>query len=363
MKPAAKKNYTDVTPLISILIPVYNIEKYLESCINSILTQNFENFEIICVNDGSTDNSLNLLYTLKETDARIRIITTVQNKGSGVARNTALRYAKGKYILFVDGDDKLEQCALSKIYRYAEKNDTDILVFGAFSYYTDKNKPTKRAGSYDYKKIPSKFFARVFSAKELNDDIAKFPATAWTKLYRADFINKNGIKFQEIKIGQDQLFFFHSMIKARRLAVLHENLYNYRKNRAGSAMTVSKKKDFSPLYVFYGIENLLKDENLINEYKNILINRYFTKALTRLAKFEPLRKREYFDGCQKLHSHIKQNYPDGWWVYVSLKKYDSLPVLRLKILFASIIYLMSKCGQILRVSFSTLCSPLNHRSC
>ena len=274
---------------LSIVIPVYNVEYYIAQCLESILNQSFKDLEIICVNDGSTDNSLSVLQDYKAKDDRI-IIIDQKNEGSGVARNAGLSIAKGEYVYFVDGDDWLEDNALEKAVLKSDELNTDILIFGGLSYYEGKGKN----GGYSANKLPKKYLDKVFSAKEIKKDIFKFPSTAWTKLYRRDFLIKNNIKFQDIKAGQDQLPFFHSMIKAERIALLPENLYCYRKNRKGAVTSVKKKKNFSPIYVFYGIEDMLKSENLLDDYKSIFVNKYFSKATSWLGKFQDDLKHDYY---------------------------------------------------------------------
>ena len=247
---------------LSIIIPIYNVEKYIPQCLDSILNQSFKDLEVICVNDGSSDDSLSVLQSYKAKDDRVLIIDK-KNEGSGVARNTALAIAKGDYVYFVDGDDWLEDGALEKIVAKAEELNTDILIFSGLSYYNGKG----QNGAYSKNKLPQKYFDKVFSSNDIKKDIFKFPSTAWTKLYKRDFLIRNNIKFQNIKVGQDQLPFFHSMIKAERIAILPENLYCYRKNRKGAVTSAKKKKNFSPIYVFYGIEEMLKLENLLDDYK------------------------------------------------------------------------------------------------
>ena len=304
-------------PKLSIIIPVYNIEKYISNCLNSILSQSFQDFEVICVNDGSTDNSLLELQKYRN-DERV-IIIDKKNEGSGVARNSALAIARGEYVFFVDGDDWIEENSLQKMVDEADRLKTDILVFGGLSYYEDKG----QNGGYSANKLPKKYLNKVFNAKDIRKDIFKFPSTAWTKLYRREFLQKNDIKFQEIKVGQDQLPFFHSMITAQRIAILPENLYCYRKNRRGAVTAVKKKKNFSPIYVFYGIEEMLKHTGLINEYKSIFVKKYFAKATSWLAKFQDDLKPQYFEEYSKLLKHVQEEYglyknfhpkiTDGYW--------------------------------------------------
>lgn len=317
---------------LSIIIPVYNVENYLSRCLESILNQTFNDFEIICVNDGSTDNSLAVLQKFKSNDERI-IIIDKKNEGSGVARNVGLSIAKGDYIYFVDGDDWIEDNALDKIVVKADELNTDILIFGGISFYNNKGKN----GGYSSDKLPKQYLNKVFSSKDIKKDIFKFPSTAWTKLYRREFLLKNNIKFQDIKVGQDQLPFFHSMIKAERIALLPENIYCYRKNRKGSAMTVKKKKSFSPIYVFYGIEDMLKSENLLDDYKSIFVNKYLSKATSWLGKFQDDLKHDYYVEYLKLLEHVKSDYPAGWWMKFNPKEKDGYWMLKLKQSFSKII--------------------------
>ena len=316
---------------LSIIIPVYNVEKYIPQCLDSILNQSFKDLEVICVNDGSSDDSLSVLQSYKLKDDRVLIIDK-KNEGSGVARNTALAIAKGDYVYFVDGDDWLEDGVLEKIVAKADELNTDILIFSGLSYYNGKG----QNGAYSKNKLPQKYFDKVFSSNEIKKDIFKFPSTAWTKLYKRDFLIRNNIKFQNIKVGQDQLPFFHSMIKAERIAILPENLYCYRKNRKGAVTSAKKKKNFSPIYVFYGIEEMLKSENLLDDYKTIFVNRYFAKATSWLGKFQDDLKHEYYLEYIKLLEHVKKEYPFGWWTKFNLKENDGYWNLKIKQFIAKI---------------------------
>lgn len=327
---------------ISVIIPVYNVEKYIGQCIQSILAQKFNDYEIICVNDGSTDNSLSVLQSFK--DERLTIIDK-KNEGSGVARNTALADAKGEYIWFVDGDDWIEPNSMSKIVEKADDLNTDILIFGGLSYYplragfvneqsgNSSEGYKKQSGGYSADKFPKKYLDKVFSAQDIKKDVFKFPSTAWTKLYRRDFLIKNNIKFQEIKVGQDQLPFFHSMILAERIALLPENLYCYRKNRKGAVTAVKKKKNFSPVFVFYAVEDMLQKLGKIEDYENIFIDRYFSKATSWLGKFQDDLKEEYFLEYSKLLQHIKTTYPKSKWSKFNPKINDGYWMLKLKQFF------------------------------
>ena len=311
---------------LSIIIPVYNVSKYISQCLDSILNQSFKDVEIICINDGSTDNSLEILQSYKN-----RGVTIIDkaNEGSGVARNAGLAIAQGEYVFFVDGDDWIENDSLEKMVSKADELSTDILIFAGLSYYESKGKK----GGYSKDKLPKKYLNKVFSAKDIKKDVFKFPSTAWTKLYRREFLIKNNIKFQDIKVGQDQLPFFHSMITAEKIALFPENLYCYRKNRAGAVTAVKKKKNFSPIYVFYAVEEVLKKLDLIDDYKDIFVDRYFAKATSWLGKFQDDIKAEYFEEYSKLLDHIKQEYPQSRWKNFNPSINDGYWFLKIKQLF------------------------------
>ncbi len=314
---------------LSVIIPVYNVKDYIRECLDSILAQSFDDFEIICVDDGSSDGSLDILNDYKKRDGRIVVINKM-NEGSGVARNYGLSFAQGKYVYFVDADDVLAQDALKIAVSVADTKQTDILIFGAYSLHEGR----KRNGGYSSVKFPRKYLGNVFSAKEIKREIFKFPSTAWTKLYKREFLLKNNIKFQEIRTGQDQLLFFHSMIKAERIYLLAKNLYYYRKNRKGAVTCCKKKQNYSPIYVFLAIEKLLKDEGLFNEYKHVFVSGYFSKATSWLGKFHEDMKAGYYKEYIKLLHHIREEYSDGWWQYFIPKRTDSYCKLKIKQLVA-----------------------------
>lgn len=328
---------------ISVIMPVYNVEKYIGECLNSILTQTLEDIEVICVDDGSTDNSLEILNAYAAKDSRI-IVINKKNEGSGIARNAGIKAAGGEYIHFVDSDDWLyNNKVYEEIYAKAKEDNLDILIFGGYScYVSDKGKVYKSKGGYSLKTLPRKYLKGIFSAKDIKKDIFTFPSTAWTKLYKREFLEKNQILFQEIRVGQDQLPFFHSMITAERIEVLNKCFYCYRKNRPNSAMTVKKKKHFSPVYVLRGIEELLLQLGKINEYDTIFIDKYFSKATSWLAKFEISLKPSYYREYIKTLNHIRKTYPKGWWKYFKPNVEDSYQKLKGKIFLAKIKYMLLK---------------------
>ena len=190
-------------PLVSVLIPVYNVEKYLSRCLESILKQTLTQIEIICVNDGSTDGSLEILEKYQKEDSRI-IIINKENGGLPSARNAGLDRAKGKYVGFVDSDDFVEPNMFEKLYRTAEDEKSEIVICGANVF---PEEPRASQWLYDclspeYKKING------FDVATLFFDVSSTPFL-WRTLIKREIIEKNHLRLQEdIMIGEDKAFQF-----------------------------------------------------------------------------------------------------------------------------------------------------------
>ena len=131
--------WSENMPKVSVVIPVYNVEKFLKECLNSIINQSLEDIEIICVDDGSTDNSPKILKEYSLKDNRIKIISQ-ENGGHAVATNNGMALANGKYLYLMDSDDILELNALEELYEYAENKNVDFVLFPAMNYDNDKNR-------------------------------------------------------------------------------------------------------------------------------------------------------------------------------------------------------------------------------
>lgn len=216
---------------ISLILPVYNVEKYLGKCIDSILTQTFRNFEAIFVDDGSTDNSLSVLKQSQQRDSRIRIVMQ-ENSGAGAARNRGLREATGKYVYFVDPDDFLDDTLLEKVYSTAECTNAEAVLFNAWRVVDDTGELVEWA--YLNKDIVPKG-RHVFSRKDCPDGIFQITTGApWTKFYLRSFIEENGLQYQNLRHSNDSYFTYMAIALADRITYVDEKLYYYRACRKGS---------------------------------------------------------------------------------------------------------------------------------
>ena len=185
--------------LISVIVPVYNIEKYLPRCIDSILNQTYKNWEAIFINDGSTDNSLKILEEYKRKNERIKIIDK-KNAGSGAARNDGIESSKGKYIAFLDSDDWYEEDFLEKLYNNLIENNSDVSMCNPKMAYDNIEKNSK-INTYFFKSIELEKTPREILG------ILAMPVV-WNKLYKKEIIVKNGIKFPNYSFCEDVEFLY-----------------------------------------------------------------------------------------------------------------------------------------------------------
>lgn len=219
-------------PLVSVLVPVYNVEKYLDKCLDSILSQTLTQIEVICVNDGSTDGSLEILEKYQKMDSRISIVTK-ENGGLPSARNAGLDRAKGKYVGFVDSDDYVEANMFEILYNTAEKEHSDVVICGANIF---PEEPHADGWLYDclspsYKKIEK------FDPNMLFFDVSVTPFL-WRTIIRKELIDKNQLRLQEdVVLGEDKAFQCKVYPLAKSITVIPDKLYNYYWYREGSLMS------------------------------------------------------------------------------------------------------------------------------
>ena len=215
-------------PEISIIIPVYNSEKYLEECLQSVLAQTFGDFEIICVNDGSHDRSLEILKQYRNKDSRI-IVIDQPNQGVSAARNVGLKIAEGKYVGFVDGDDTIEDVFFEKFIDNAEKTKSDAV----YSKLSANHNLGGFSGVIESPQILQNLLPQFFMQDDLN--------SVCIKLFRLKIINDHQIRFPVgIKHGEDAQFNIEFLMKANRISFLDYCGYHYREVEGSATRNIAK---------------------------------------------------------------------------------------------------------------------------
>lgn len=251
------------SPMISIVVPVYNVEAYIGECLDSIINQTFADFEVICVNDGSKDNSLKIIEDYAQNDNRI-IIINQENGGLSAARNTGLKHSKGKYIYFLDSDDFIKENALDRLYSLAEKEKLDILYFGVENYFeTEKLKELDIKEDTYY--VRKQFFdtavkGDVLFERFLTED--NFICCVPFQFINREFLKQSGIKFKEGMLHEDELFSPQLIVEAERAMVIEDKLY-MRRIREDSIMTTAPThRNFIGYFTAY---TTLTSKSIIND--------------------------------------------------------------------------------------------------
>lgn len=218
-----------MSDLISVIVPVYNVQAYLEQCLDSIIQQTYTNLDILLVNDGSTDNSLAICERYAQKDSRIRLINLAENTGLSNARNSALANIKGKYVTFIDSDDFVEQDYISRMYHELIQEDADIVISDYYQF-------DEQSGSYlihifeQTREILSQtdIFNRLFDAK--NDTYV----VIWGKLFKTNLFSLDyQVYFPKGRVNEDQVVSHLLYIKAKKIVYISDTNYCYRK-RASS---------------------------------------------------------------------------------------------------------------------------------
>lgn len=217
--------------MVSIIIPVYNAEKYIRECLDSLLGQTYPHFEIICVDDGSQDHSREILLEYEKRDDRITVIVQ-ENQYAGVARNRGMERAKGKYLLFLDADDFFCADMLEQLVSKAEEDHVEVLVFDMFLFDNLSKKVVQETKKYIKKEL---FGEGVKSAAEIGEYIFEFATpTGINKIFLTESISKSKLRFQSTQRANDLFFTYAALSHANRIAILDKKLLYYRVNNAES---------------------------------------------------------------------------------------------------------------------------------
>ena len=274
---------------ISVIVPVYNCEDYLDESIKSILNQSFKDIEVICVDDGSVDDYLKILKKFSMHDARLKVLPQ-ENQGVSVARNNALKKVSGDYIYFFDADDYLVADALEKAYNNAINNNSDIVIFNYDQYKEDSflNHLEQDIG----KQFPKTNFANfTFNCYDYRIRAFKGPFAPWFKLYKKEFLDRyEYFEFPPNLNQNDVPFHVKTILKASKISFIPEYLYHYRIDNPNSISNTRLKRFKDIFSIIQIVEDFLKDENLFEEFKEEF--EYF--KINRIIYEMKGRPNEYF---------------------------------------------------------------------
>lgn len=309
-------------PKISVLIPVYNVEKYLPQCLDSIISQTFTDFECICVNDGSTDNSLSVLQEYANKDSRIKIINQT-NSGASIARNKALKQSTGQYIALVDSDDFISKDYLEKLLAVSEKENSDIVYCRHKMYYpldnryesgVNKEKLSNLFKNYSNLKKSDKRIEYILNIVENSRSICM-------KLYKSELIKNNDICFFENVFAEmDYSFNILVNLYSEKISLLDEELYFYRKQVES---ITAKKKTFriNAINSFIYLTKEMEKRNLLQ--KNKILKKFVLSHFTfNIGKKIPKEsQQEVFSVAYNHFLYLKQILRDSFFSVFKINIY------------------------------------------
>ena len=288
-------------PKVSVIIPVYNVEKYVKQCIDSVINQTLKDIEIICVDDGSTDNCPQILDEYAKQDKRIKVIHK-SNSGYGHSMNVGIDNATGEYIGIVESDDWILSDMYETLYNKAKEHDLDFIQSDYYMYW----------GKYNYQKqvhtyTLNEYYNKVFNEESI-DLLWKCPIANWTGLYKRNFLNSNNIRHHESAGAsyQDAGFKVQFISMAKSAMIIDKAFYMYRQDNPGSSVN-SKQKMMCLLYEYEFVSNILKKKQLYSSLK--ICNAYrMTGHMWNFYRIDDLLKKEYakiiIDDYNKLKNDI-----------------------------------------------------------
>ncbi len=279
-------------PKISVVMPVHNAGTYLKQSLDTLLLQTLSEVEFICVDDGSTDDTLSILTAYAAKDRRICIIHQ-ENAGAGAARNNGLTHAKGEYLSILDADDFYEPDMLEKAYAAAKSDDLDVIVFGCDRYIEDTGCYLPHRTSISWKLLPKR---QPFASDDVPQDIFRlFVGWSWDKLFKRSFIQAHQLQFQVQRTTNDMLFVMSALIMAKRIAVIPDVLVHHRETEG--TLSVTREKSWHCFYdALTALKDTLEDAHLFQRFEQDYINYCLHFSLWNLNTLkEPTRTKLY---CQ-----------------------------------------------------------------
>lgn len=257
-------------PKVSVIFPVYNTSKYLPQLFDEMLNQTFSDVEFIFVDDGSTDNSAEIINKHKEKDSRISYYYQ-ENSGGGAARNLGMSKAQGEYIICLDSDDIYKKTLIEDMYNQAVKTDADITISKFSRLDTETGRISKGKGIAD-NALPEK---EVFCAKDVPDILQVTTPAQNNKLYKFSFIRENHLQYSTTKIINDLKFGMLALLLAKRITVCDKDLSTYRYKTSGSVSSKREKYINNSLYVFEEIYKEFVERNLFENFKHTYFSKIF----------------------------------------------------------------------------------------
>lgn len=287
---------------VSVIMPVYNAEKYIRQCLDSFLAYDEIKSEVICVDDGSTDGTIDILREYEKNDPRVSVITQ-KNAGAGAARNNGMQYASGEYLLFLDSDDFFEPEMIRQAYLKAFAEECDIVIFGSDQLIESTREFKPNNTTIKRNLLPD---SEPFRAEDIRDNVfGAFIGWPWDKLFRAEFIRESGLKFQEQRTTNDLLFVFSAIIRAESICTMSDVFAHHRRLDDGESLSVSREKSWDCFYkALCALRDQLREWGVYERYERDFINYSLNFSLWNLRT---IKGKAYFSLFNKLKDEWFEN--------------------------------------------------------
>ena len=277
--------------LVSVIIPVYNIEPHLNQCLRSVVGQSLSEIEIICVDDGSTDRSPDILEEYAARDSRFHSIRQ-ENAGPGAARNRGMELATGRYLIFLDSDDWFEPDFLAHMVERAEQTSADITICSSVEFDTKTGQALPSQWMLKTQYLPGQAFCPAECADYLFQFTYGWP---WDKLYRREFIVQNDLHYPPLPNSEDLVFVFQSLALAEKISILDEPLVHHRVHRRESVSNSRHLALDVPAKALFLLEDSLKQHGLFSLYERSFLNWAMEFLVWNAANIDSdAAQREYF---------------------------------------------------------------------
>ena len=261
----------DHAPKISVIIPIYNAEEFLEECLDSILNQTLHDMEVICVDDGSNDRSVEILNSYIKKDERIKVIER-ENQGAGTARNHGLANAKGEYLSFLDADDFFESDMLESAYQEAVRTNADVCVFDADLFNHTTKRYQKCTWAFRKQYFPSEQPFNPKSEMVRGNLFRMFNGWPWDKLFKREYIQRINIEYQNLRTTNDMFFVFIGLARARRIVTVDKVLAHQR-IEVKTSLSRTRAKSWDCFYTaLLAMQEELKKCGLYEIYEKAFVN-------------------------------------------------------------------------------------------
>ena len=312
------------SPRISVIIPIHNADKYLEQCLDSILSQTEMDIEVICVNDSSTDNSQAILDRYAQSDSRTTVLYASCHC-AGAARNIGMSHATGDYLSFLDADDFFEPNMLQETADAMDETNSDVAIYGSWIYDTVRGSNRQAKWNLRTDLIPD---TRVFSWQDMSDYILNaFSNNPWNKMFRTQFIRDSKISYQEISRANDLYFTCVALIKAEKITVIDKPYVHYRIDSMGSLQSTKDQDPACFIKAYDELGAFLATQNLENELKRSFLNHLLdgvihnVNSVRSLDSISVIRKTisEFLEPRYQLLSQPE----DFFYDYIKISEYRS----------------------------------------